>query len=339
MFNRIPWTLPTRRTLVVLAVLAAIVVTIAAPDRHAGLDRSGASSGKRASAQRDVPRPVVDTARDSRSSSATPTGELDAVGSTATSAAAPDMAVAPGGGGASASAASGAGSPAASPGVSISTHVIQTGDLTIEVRRGELEDAFGRASRVASALGGYVVSSQTNDGPSRGTATLTMRVPNAKFAGAVDRLADIGKVRSRQVSGEDVSAEYVDTRSRLRHTRAVEGRLMLLLRRAATVQETLVVQDRLDQVQQQLEIDAGRLQYLDSLTELATIDVTVRERGAAEPSGHGSRSWGVHDAFAQAARGFVDTVNDAVVWIGSALPLLLALSIGGLVLWRRSRTR
>jgi hypothetical protein len=226
--------------------------------------------------------------------------------------------------------------------VGVEPRVIQTANMQVTYRAGRIDEAFEAAQRTATALGGYVVNSSFDDSRnSRAAASVTLRVPTNQFDRAIERLGENGRVVSVDVSSQDVSEEYVDIKSRLRHDRAVEARLVALLAKAKTINETLAIQSRLDTVQEQIEIEQGRLTYLDRLTELSTITVTLSERGAASRRTTGD-DWGVRDAFADAAERFVDNVNSAIVALGGWLPALL-LAVGvwlvGRSVLRRRRDR
>lgn len=115
---------------------------------------------------------------------------------------------------------------------SIDARIVRSGTMELRVRRGSFEDAWGEVSAVAGTFGGTVGSasrSGAGDGPRVGTVTI--RVPSARFDAVVARLRETPRtaVRRLDIASEDVTQEYVDVKSRLRHDRAVEARLLALL--------------------------------------------------------------------------------------------------------------
>ena len=104
---------------------------------------------------------------------------------------------------------------------------------------------------------------------------------------AMSALTELGRVEGRQEAGEDVTAQFVDLRARVRHLEAVEAQLLRFLDRTKTIGEALAVQQRLNDVQLQLEESRGRLRYLSDQAAFATITLDVAERGvpAGAPSG------------------------------------------------------
>lgn len=222
---------------------------------------------------------------------------------------------------------------------SLGQRVIQTASLSLTVRRGLFEESIDRARTIAAGLGGFVTSSSASQGQDGRLVhgTIVLRVPERSYAQAMSQLAKLGKVQAREESGTDVTQQYVDLEARARHLEAVEGQLLGFLGKTETVAEALAVQDRLNQVQLQLEEVRGQLRYLDDQTAFATISVTVSERGVpAAASGNGG--WGIADAWGAAARGFERVIGGAFVGIATAAPVLLALGLGFLG-WRVLRRR
>ncbi|MCW2972751.1 MAG: hypothetical protein JWN72_1024 [Thermoleophilia bacterium] len=223
----------------------------------------------------------------------------------------------------------------------LDAHVIRTASVQLRAGKGAFEDAWGGAQATAGAFGGYVTaSSRSGSGSDARSATIVLRVPAARFDAAVARLRKLDgvKVEGLDISSQDASEEYVDTASRLKHDRAVEARLLSLLADTKGVSEVLAVQARLDQVQEQIEVSAGRVRYLDQMTSMSTIDVTLRQQGhdaADEPKGDSMLAGAFHDAGDR----LLERVSGFIVWVGGALPTLLVLAfvlLTGRFLYRRN---
>lgn len=230
---------------------------------------------------------------------------------------------------------------------SFGPRVIQTASLTLSVPGNGFQDASDRARLVATRLGGFVVGSSAFQGREgrlvRGT--LTLRVPERSYAQAMRELADLGRVETREESGQDVSREFVDLEARKRHLEAVERQLLSFLDRAETVAAALAVQSQLNTVQLELEQVRGRLRHLDDQVAYATISLALHERQVAledddEPA------WGIVDAWRTAGRGFVTVVGWMFVAAATAAPIVLLLALAFLAgrfafrrtmpVWRRS---
>jgi hypothetical protein len=212
----------------------------------------------------------------------------------------------------------------------IPTRVIQNASLSVTVPEGDFETAVDRARQIAASLSGFVTGSTASQGGDdrlvRGT--IVLRVPQDRYASAMSQLAKLGTVVGRQESGTDVSLQYVDLESRARHLQAVETQLLGFLNETKTVADALIIQDRLNVVQLQLEEIRGQLRYLDDQSSFATITFDVAEHGApvGKPA-EKDNGWGFRDAWNAAVSGFESVIGGLLVALVTAGPILVALLI------------
>lgn len=152
-------------------------------------------------------------------------------------------------------------------------HIVHTAALSGEVE--SLQEVEPQVRAVAEAMGGFVSdSTSTND-----ELTVTVRVPDARLAEVMERLAALStQVSSKRLSGDDVTTEFVDLTSQQKNLTAARERLVELLGRAANATEALEVNRALTEVQGQLEQVQGRLAVMDSKLKLATVVVTFVPR-------------------------------------------------------------
>jgi hypothetical protein len=224
---------------------------------------------------------------------------------------------------------------------SLGPRVIQTASVTLSVPRNRFQDTVDRARTIATGLGGFVVGSSASQGRERRLVrgTLTLRVPERSYAQAMQSLAALGRVESREESGQDVSQEFVDLGARSRHLEAVERQLLGLLEKADTVAAALAVQSQLNNVQLELEQVRGRLRYLDDQVAYATVSLAIHERQAAPENDDDQPAWGIVDAWRTAAHGFVTVVGWIFVAAATIAPvvlLLLLALLGGRFAFRRT---
>jgi hypothetical protein len=204
--------------------------------------------------------------------------------------------------------------------------VIKTADLEVEVEG--FADAMSRATSVAARYQGFVVSTST-DGADARRGTIVLRVPAERFEDAMNDLRGLGEVRRQRVAGEDVGQEFVDLEARLRHLDAQERVMLGLFDEAATVADTIRIQNELSGIQLQIEEIEGRLRYLRDQTSLSTISVELAEEGVAAP-GAFDRAW------ERAVDGFLSVLAALVVGLGYVLPFA-AIGLAGLLVYRRVR--
>ena len=223
-------------------------------------------------------------------------------------------------------------SPAAAPlpeaPIRTGERIIKEGTISLEVETGQFDRAFVGVISAARRFGGDVVGSSTRTGEQGDTfGSVTVRVPVSSFEDLVVGMGEIGVTRSRDIDAKDVTAEYTDLESRLRHLRAQEEFYLGLLERADTVRDAIAVQNQLDGIQGQIEQIQGRLNLLEDRTAFSTLTVELFEPGAGssllaedEP---GQRPSLAH-YWDTARDAFVNVIGAMLVVGLFALPLLIA---------------
>jgi Domain of unknown function (DUF4349) len=196
--------------------------------------------------------------------------------------------------------------------------VIKTATLRLEVEPGGVQEAVSAATDAAGRQGGFILRSESLQ---ENRATLVLRVPSRRFESALAELRGLGEVEREMVAGEDVGEEFVDLEARLRNLQAEQAVMLRLFDRAASIPDTIRVQNEVSAVQLQIEQIRGRLRFLRDQTSFGTITLNIVERGAEEGVGVIERSWN------QALDGLVAIAGGVIAAIGYLVPItVLALA-------------
>lgn len=134
---------------------------------------------------------------------------------------------------------------------------------------------------MAKQMGGYTLNSTRLEQ----RLQVTIRVPAARFEEALRRLAKLGQVDRRHISGRDVTTEMVDLTMRLGNAVKMRQRYLELLRKAANVSEAVQVQKELERVTAAIESLKGRLTVMRTQVSLSTVDLTLRTPTRPGPVG------------------------------------------------------
>lgn len=229
--------------------------------------------------------------------------------------------------------------PALRPG----DRIIKEGTISVEVGEGAFDRAFIAVITAARTYDGDVVGSSTKTAENGDTfGSVTVRVPVANFEDLVVGVGDIGTVRNRDVASQDVSAEFTDLESRLRHLQAQERFYLGLFDKADSVQDAISVQQQLDGIQSQIERVQGRLNFLDDRTSFSTLTVELFEPGAGEPLDEAEEPTdrpSLAHYWDTARDAFVNVVGGMLVVFLFLLPLLVPLAVVGALWLARRRSR
>jgi len=160
--------------------------------------------------------------------------------------------------------------------------IVRTASLSLVVP--DTQAALDEINSLVDELEGYIVQSKVYQYQEGLQASVTFRIPADSLDQALTRVRDLAsEVRNENVSGEDMTEEYVDLQSRLRHLQATEQRLLEFLEEAEDTEAALAVYDQLRQVQGEMEQVKGRMQYLEQSAAMATVSVEIVPDALAQP--------------------------------------------------------
>jgi hypothetical protein len=150
----------------------------------------------------------------------------------------------------------------------------------------------------------------------------------------------LGEVRSTTTSGKDVTAQFTDVEAQLGALTATRDQLLTVLTQARSIGDILAVQDRITQVQIQIDQLEGQKRLLTDQTSFGTLSVTLLEPGAtvAVPRIDDNKDLG--DAWRDARRNFADAIGNVISASGTLAVVVLcgAIILGGVwFVYRRAR--
>lgn len=197
--------------------------------------------------------------------------------------------------------------------------IISTATLTIEVK--DVQEAFNEITAIMQDAGGFISSSSIYEGSGSYNGEVTIRVPQKNFIMVIEQVENVGQVKFRKITGEDVTEEFIDLNARLGNLKKQEIRLQDILEMATTVKEVLEVEHELERVRGEIERLTGRLNYLNQSVDMSTIQVILREPALITGEGPG-----ITDALKQAVKGFLDSVKGLIIFTGYSLPILMFIA-------------
>lgn len=155
--------------------------------------------------------------------------------------------------------------------------VIHQAQLELKVKN--LEKAQMKIENKVAEYGGYVVESNVyREDEELVEGTITVRVPEAHFQDFLtDSEGEASEVVGRNVTGQDVTEQYVDLKARLKSKRAVEERLLAFMKDAEKTEDLLKISSDLAVVQEEIEQLTGQIKYLENQTSYSTVTITLSQ--------------------------------------------------------------
>lgn len=164
-------------------------------------------------------------------------------------------------------------------GTRIERRIIRNATLTIQAN--DPAAAGRRVAAIAETSGGFVSSNETsgtlaNDDGKSITVIISVRVPSGSFNTVLEQIRATGtRTTSENITGQDVTEEYIDLEARIRTKQALEAQFLEILKRTQTVADALAVQKQVGDVRTEIEQLEGRRRFLADRVSLSTITVTL----------------------------------------------------------------
>ena len=212
--------------------------------------------------------------------------------------------------------------------------VIKNADLAIVVK--DPAARMKQISAMAAEMGGFVVSSNLSQsfyGPNNvevPEATITIRVPSERLDEALEKIKEGAvDVDHENVSGQDVTSQYVDLQSQLKAKEAAEKKLLEILDQATRAEDVLAIYLQVQSVQSEIEILKGQIKYYEESAALSSISVRLIAEESAQPITVGPWTPGgaAKEAIEDLIRFAQNFVDFLIYFVLSTLPSLILIAI------------
>lgn len=212
--------------------------------------------------------------------------------------------------------------------------VIHQAQLELKVKN--LEKAQMKIENKVAEYGGYVVESNVyREDEELVEGTITVRVPEAHFQDFLtDSEGEASEVVGRNVTGQDVTEQYVDLKARLKSKRAVEERLLAFMKDAEKTEDLLKISADLAVVQEEIEQLTGQIKYLENQTSYSTVTITLSQDRIVVPGIDNKElnTWErTKKQLATSANLLLKAGSGIIVFIIGNLPILIILGGAGAV--------
>lgn len=198
--------------------------------------------------------------------------------------------------------------------------LVKTANLSIQVK--ELASAITSAESLAASLGGYISASRAGED----WASLTLRIPQESFDKALETLGPLGKVLNRSVNAEDVTLQFYDLEGRLKTKKDLAETFRAYLRRANTISDILAVEERLADLEAEIDGTGKQLKGLTDLIDFATISLELSipaSQSSVHREGLGEKLARLFGGFGSFLSGLATVLVGIVIY---GIPLLLVIA-------------
>lgn len=221
--------------------------------------------------------------------------------------------------------------------------IIYSSDVTVETTK--FDETIGKVSTMVERYGAWIESSSVSGSnyyqTSRGNAAMrsasyTLRVPSGRFRELMDNLSDLGNIPYSHIYTENVTSQYYDAQAHLKAYTTQENRLLEMMELAESVEDVIIIEDRLTELRYQIEALQSRLNNWDRRVSYSTVSLSVQEVREYTPEEKINPTFGeeLSKALKDGLYNAGQFLKDLLVTIVEILPVLLILIlILLLVIW------
>lgn len=211
--------------------------------------------------------------------------------------------------------------------------IIKTALLNLEVK--DYTGYYSSLREKIKNLGGYIAQEEQRQSAYKIENTLVIKVPVEQFDNALVQLTDKAeKLNEKKITSQDVSAEYIDTRSRMESKKQVRQQYIALLKQAKNMEDILNVQSEINSIQEEIEAAAGRVEFLGHSSAYSSINLTYYQVLNSSASDNDKPSFGTR--ISAAFKTGWEWITSLFVGLVSVWPLCL-VTFFALIFYRRMK--
>lgn len=155
--------------------------------------------------------------------------------------------------------------------------VIKSANARYRVK--DIRKASSKIKELAIGNNGYVSEMRFTNNTYKKENVFTIKVANYQFEELLQNLASIAEeVAYENITTQDVTEAYIDAESRLKVKQKVKARYEEILRKKAhKVEDLLEVEEKINDIQEEIEAVQGKLNYMKNKVTLSSIQVELYE--------------------------------------------------------------
>jgi len=168
-------------------------------------------------------------------------------------------------------------------------------------------------------------------------ADMVVHIPSSSLDKVLKEFKDLAVVvRRENLSGYDVTEEFIDNDARLKNLRREEEQYLKILDKASKVEDILQVEREINRVRRDIESLEGRIKNLESKVSYSKVSISLDEEKSQEQIKKGEwRPWvnmkKEGRIFVKKMQGFVDYLVEFFFGVVAAIPYIILYAVTLLV--------
>lgn len=200
--------------------------------------------------------------------------------------------------------------------------------LNIRAETEDLDALLNSITQRVVELGGYIQEKNLHNGSAYSqhryrSVSLVIRIPADQADNFVEQISGESNIVSSSETVEDVTLQYVDTKSRIQALETERDRLLELLEQAESLEDILKIEQRLTEVRYALESYTSQMRTLENQVNYATIHLNISEVQEYTPVAEETVWQRIAGGFMDSLEGVGEGAVDLLVWVLANSPYLV----------------
>ena len=204
--------------------------------------------------------------------------------------------------------------------------VVTNTNFSLHVKN--VDDTVDKIRNKTTEMGGFMVNTDIRRDEAASSSDLQVRVPSDQLVDFSKYLKTLAvKVVYENISGNDITDQYVDYEEKLRSLESVKARFEEIMEEAETVDEIMNVQNRIFSIQSQIDSIKGQITYMDRSTATSLVSITISTDELSLPYTP-VKSWRPDVIMKEAIRAMISvlrTMGTVGIWFVAFIPLIILL--------------
>lgn len=150
-----------------------------------------------------------------------------------------------------------------------------TKDAVISIETNSVDEGYDKILNISKQYNGYIESTSENTSENgQKTINIVLKIPADDFEYAISNIKSLGHVKTIRINSSDITEQYYDVQARIKNLEIQEESLQSLMKKASNISDILQIEDKLNDVQTQIDSYKSQIKLWDSMTNMSTINLT-----------------------------------------------------------------
>tara|TARA_B100001750_G_C15437477_1_gene561718 strand:- start:69 stop:968 length:900 start_codon:yes stop_codon:yes gene_type:complete len=151
--------------------------------------------------------------------------------------------------------------------------IIYTGWMSLETD--DIDLTINKIKQVISSSDGYVDNISVDKSEKFEYGYITVRVPQDQFSNVVQSIENLGELKNKNISNNDITDQLFDLKIRIENAKATEARFLQILDKAVNISDILQIEQELNRIRTDIEILEGHINNLNNRVAYSSLTINV----------------------------------------------------------------